>query len=505
MVWSRAFRGSGVLLAGILLAPLTAHAAGFELTPAGGRANGRAGAVRAGGDSPMAMFYNPALLADLPGHHAMVATHLHFGERCMTRVEVEEMGGDRNPGEAYPEVCSSGVGIIPELATSFELADGLALGLGLYAPAAAMRTQRYGDPETAMLESGELSPLRYLLIESDLFQAFPSIGFAYEPHPAIRIGATFGWGITKIGFANAAYSELDCLGEDCEEPPEGPFLRADARNAASAQDRFVPRLLLGVHVRPQPEVPFELGLTYQWTDDVQVNSATLDIETFNLRDAAGNPLELPNPEGVVPGVGIHVPQVSQLGFGMRWFQPLDSPVDTIGDRMSTEMFDIEANVLLTFGKRVDDFFVDLPDDAVLEAIGDIEVDLPDDVTLPHRWKTQVSLYLGGDYNVVPGMLALRGGLSFDSNGVQRGYEQLDFTPFRRVGLHLGTTLRIARRIDVSVAYAHIFQPDRSISVDDAQLRRAIGGDVEPDDAIVTNAGTITSRYHVLVLEAGAHF
>lgn len=135
----------------------------------------------------------------------------------------------------------------------------------------------------------------------------------------------------------------------------------------------------------------------------------------------------------------------------------------------------------------------------------MEIPLPDDVQLEHRWRTQLSVYLGGDWNVVPGIFALRTGLSVDTDAVQDGYEQLDFTPFRRIGYHLGATVRVEETVDVSITYAHIFQPDERIRVDEARLRRTVGGDPDPGDDFLINAGTISSSYNLLVLGATAHF
>jgi hypothetical protein len=491
----RAFAIALTTLTGaVLLVPTPARGLGLELMPAGGRPAGRAGAVVAGGDSPWALHHNPALLARLPGNQLVGAAHLHFSERCMSRVEVfETPEGRQAADEPMQQVCAGGLAAVPQLAGSFQLAEGLTLGVGVYVPPADLRNMTYGDPDTLDVEVNGMridTPTRYLLVDADLLQAFPTVALAYEPHPAFRFGAAFGWGLTRIGFTNAAFARMEVGSSD---------VTTDARVHAEATDYFVPRVTLGLHSRPAADVPFEMGLAYMWQDDIRTRSAHIDVNSVRA------PLGI-EAQGSVDGVGIHVPLPSQLTFGMRYFSPLAQPVDTVGDRLSTERFDVELNVAVLFGERVSAFTADLPEGASISAFdGELEVDLPERFDLAHRWKTQVAIRLGGDINPVPGVFGLRWGFTFESHGVHHGYEQIDFTPFRRIGLHTGATVRLHRALDLSVSYAHMFQPTVTVGAEDASLRRAVGGDATAEDEILINAGAISSTYHALMIELGARF
>jgi hypothetical protein len=476
-----------------LVVPASASALGLEIMPAGGRPAGRGGAVVAGADSPWALFHNPALLARVRGNQLVVAGHLHLAQRCMTRVEVIETDDGREPGETYPEVCTRSVAPVPQLAGSFELAEGLTLGVGLWAPPGDMRKMTYGDRDSLTIEHEGMqvpTPTRYLLVDADLIAVYPTVGIGYEPHPAFRFGAAFGWGVARIGFVSAAFARLN-LGT---QP-----LDRDGRVHVRARDNFQPRVTLGVHSQPAQEIPFEMGLAYIWQDDLRTRNARLDmaVDVF-----AGSRVE-----DTVHGVDILIPLPSQLTFGMRYFSPLAAPVGTAGDRLSTERFDLELNVAVSFGNRVDAFVATLPEGAALCLPPDCaaSVSLPGEFRLEHQWRTQVAVRLGGDINPIPDRLGLRWGLSFESHGVQPGYEQIDFLPFRRYGFHLGATVRVHRAVDLSIAYAHVLQPNRHVGVDSAQLRRPIGGDTTPEDAIVINAGTIRTTFNAVVLELASHF
>ncbi len=500
-----------------------ARAAGFELTHAGARGNGRAGAEVVGGDSPVSLFANPANIARVRARVGVEAgLHLHFTDRCFERTEVIENGDQRQAGTVYPDVCADApVAAIPELAGTIRLNERFALGLGVSVPPAGVRHLRMGDPATVTIdpdgEGGEdpmPTPSRYQLVEEDLLQLFLTAGMAYQPHPRVRIGLSFGWGITKIDFTNVAYSRVQVL----QGLGDLVTATADARNRLQGTDAFVPRVQLGLWTRPFRDLPLELGASFQYTADVRTKSATLDLQSLHaqlmpeiLEGLAGD-LQA---TGRVAGVGLRVPQTNQLAFGLRYADDLPEPADAIGDRLSTERFDVELDVVTTLARRVKRFDVDLPDDASLVVpspvpilLKDIEVQLPDAIALDHRWRTQVSLRVGGDYNPVPGVLGLRAGFAYETHGVTRGYEQLDFTPFRQASVHAGATVRIAHRVDLSLAYAHVFQPTVVVSPQDAAIRRTVGGDADPNDpaeATLANAGRYRGKSDVLVLQVGAYF
>jgi long-subunit fatty acid transport protein len=503
-------------LASLLALPSPIEAQGYELTTAGARANARAGANHVGGDSAMSLFYNPANIGRDGARYGVAgALHMHFTNRCMTRVGVVETNGDREAGDTFPEVCGEGPpAVLPQVAFTMRLTDGLTLGAGIYVPPAAVRRVRFGDPEAVTFDpNGDAipTPTRYLLVEQQLLQLFPTVGLGYEVNPRFRIGATFGWGITKIDFTSTAYSrtEVDVIGFDLATA------HTDARNRLQATDGFVPRLNLGIWGQPSEDLPLELGLSYLWTGNVRTNDASLQVDTVRtdiepawigaiVGDIEGS--------GRIDDVRLRVPQTSQLAFGLRYAEKLATPVGELQDRLSTERFDVELNVVLTFGRRVRQYNVELPEGSALVVpvpiVGDTEVPLPEEINLDQRWRTQVALRLGGDYAIIPGTFAVRGGLSYVSNGVQGGYQQLNFQPFRQVGLHMGGTYRVAGFLDLSVAYAHIFQPDVNVSPQQANLRRTVGGDADPEnpqDAEIVNAGRFTGRHHVLIVEAGARF
>lgn len=454
--------------------PATVQAGGFDITSAGARPVGRGGAVVASTDDGLALLYNPARMALIRDYQLTGTVNLHFIHRCFERVEVnEDAAGNRTPGPILPNVCNeTNPSPIPQFALTLPILDNVTLGVGVFVPPSSLHTS-FGDGEAGTLTVGGAqvaNPVRYNLVDQRLVVAIPTVGFGWEIVRGLRIGGAFGWGIASIDFTNYVFG--------------GPGI--DARASFSGTDAFFPRATVSVHATPIERL--ELGATFMWTGDIRANGR-LDLLAEPILDDRINDASLT------------VPQPWMIALGARFAQPLaGGPVDDIGDRMSTEAWDLEANLIIEGNHVVDDFVVTLPTDATLGP----GLPAPDRIELPHRWLTQYGIRLGGDYNVVPGRFALRGGFSYETRGVRHGYEQLDFLPLQRYGLHLGATVRIAR-FDLSLAYARLFHPTVDIHFQDARQRRNVAGLAGPADAAIINAGQMRSSQDVAVVQATYHF
>ena len=133
--------------------------------------------------------------------------------------------------------------------------------------------------------------------------------------------------------------------------------------------------------------------------------------------------------------------------------------------------------------------------------------------IKRNWKDQFVYRLGGDYNVVPGILALRAGVNFETRGVSPSYQSIDAFPARRVGLHGGLTFRIGS-LDLSFAYGHLYQEKIRVlhtdardptgtkrSPDRAELRAA-----SPDvNTRVVNAGVYNVSWNVFSIGLNQRF
>jgi hypothetical protein len=75
---------------------------------------------------------------------------------------------------------------------------------------------------------------------------------------------------------------------------------------------------------------------------------------------------------------------------------------------------------------------------------------------------------GGDYNLLPGLLALRAGVSYEAPGQSPATLNVMNYMLSRTGVHLGFTVRVAGKTDISFGYAHFFQENVELQVYNGQ-------------------------------------
>ena len=551
--------------------PGSARAGGVELPSAGTRALGRGGAAQARADDPMTLFWNPAGLGRISGIQLSLQSHLIFYDACFDRTGTygaygtdgpinpavtapgytgdrydynatrsmdrtrsddpgggSRFGGDHS-GTDMPSICNEGPPqFLPELIFTTRINKRFGFGIGLVAPAAVGHT-KFGSTtpgNEGVGDNGLPAPSRYMLIEEELLIFYPTVGVGYTPHPAVSIGAAFGWGIAPILKFTTITRAI--RGED---------FSGDVLTRLDASDFFVPRITGSVHVVPHDRV--DIVASFMWQDDLRANG-DISLTTGHYNDAILDEL-------TVSDTTVHAPQPWQAGLSFRYGHRLNPRAEDanaqarltgrVEDPMVNERFDIELGLVYEMNARVDTFGVNLPVcpmpggvdspcDAngrwkiAVEGLGPLGV--PSSLELEHQWRDQLSLRLGGDYNFVPGVFSARAGFSYETQGVKDGFAQLDFMPFQRFGLHAGITVRLGF-FDISVSYAHIFQSTVIVNEDQASLHQVNAesrlGELDCDcdtslrenrvgrfgEGTLINAGRFTSNFDIVSLGLTYHF
>jgi len=252
-------------------------------------------------------------------------------------------------------------------------------------------------------------------------------------------------------------------------------------------------------------------LGFRYVDDVR-GRGTVTINALDFDDPAADNLTT-----TLDNVRLVAPQNSAITFGARYGHRRHGTGTLLNDttqqslrgatfdRMNTELFDVEVDVVYELNDRVTDFVVTLPPGSAANVPGIGVAPLPNVIRLGHNWKNQLSVRLGGDINVIPGTLALRLGGSYETSGVNTDYAQLDFVPGERISVSAGATLRLGK-IDISLAYLHIFQGDIT-----STARAGIGAEgvglrqIASTEGDVINQGTFSAQFDVFSLGANYHF
>jgi long-chain fatty acid transport protein len=527
------------VLAIVALAPATASAGGFEFSSAGTRALGRGGAFAARADDPMALLFNPAMLADLPDSQIHLSLHLAFWDACVERTgsygDTLAMTAGSNvfdsPGadpdawlaDRFPRVCNGGYPQpIPDLVANIRISPEFGLAFGILAPAGIGNSQ-WGPSDGRLQTAGGLrpSPTRYGLVQSHVLLFHPSVGFGWRPVEWFRFGFTFQWGINITEFVNFTNSGMG---------PEDPF--SDVRTQLNVTSPFVPAGILSVHFQPHPNLDIMAsGRISDAIGGLVTASGSLVLDT----SYQSTQMNFPPIANRIDGISLRAGQPWQFQLGIRyadrirprsWERGFEAAMrGVVDDSMYSENFDIELDVVYELNSQVGDFVITMPPGAsVMVGMPPATVALHSPQPIPHGWPDILGFRLGGDWNIVPGQVAARAGFHTEIPLGQSRYQIHDFFTNTRFGLHLGATFRFDR-FDLSIAYAHIFQLDmnitdgnfRGVAAQGTMGQCAGAPDYDPGRPVVSggcypsgygsiaNNGRYTSEYNVISLGGTYHF
>jgi long-subunit fatty acid transport protein len=510
--------------------PGAAMAGGPEFPAGGTRSLGRGAAGFLRADDPSTMTRNPALLADLVDDQAMLGAHFLLPKACFTPTgaqgwsvkneDVSNFGdgpvfqqaqkGDTDlngkplkgyQDDPFPTVCYKGGAIfLPQLALSMKLSPDLGVGIGFFPPDASAINQWGNRDGTIDTPDGKRpNPLRYYRshLSFSFFSILSAIG--YRVADWLKIGAAFQWNV-------AAFQATTWTTALSNRDPHN-----DIRTDVFGRDLFIPGFIASVESSPVENLDVAAG--FKWSDRV-VSKAKLDLtagafgtgQVFHYVDAMGNmhavgssiPTTTYNQPGTVNSPPIWVPQLS---FGVRYADRLKpKPQDRekakllaspkVEDHMATERWDIEADAIYYFSSAFDyQGFTDRNAtltlrniDAATGVVSNTAANVgrcttpldpkshlcPGDrvVKTINGGKNQITARVGGDYNVFPGIFAIRAGVSYETDGQKVEFLNVMNYMMRRLGIHGGFTLRVADKTDISFGFAHFIQRKVKLQVND---------------------------------------
>ncbi|HKU38615.1 MAG TPA: hypothetical protein VJR89_10725 [Polyangiales bacterium] len=411
--------------------------------------------------------------------------------------------------EALPEVCYSGpVPIVPHLALSVKLSPRLGVGLGFLPPDIAGLNQWGNRDGTVETPNGlRPSPSRFFRAHQNTsyFSALGAVG--YRLADWITVGGGFQW--AAVAYNSWTFSRIG----------QNLSTRDDTRSKVFGRDLFIPGIIASVQITPIDALDIAIG--FKWSDRIE-SIAKVDAETgafgagkpFEWLDSAGamhvsetfKQNTTNNIRGSVSAPPIWAPQLS-LGIRFadrlspraglsKWETTHAAGGKTVQDSMATERWDIEANAIMYFNS-VSDFrkFTNPGRTAQLVGINAAGQEQPTNVLVGAcvqrnekgdclqsespaflHGKNHLSLRVGGDYNIFPNVFTVRAGFSYETDGTEARYTDITNYMLGRMGLHVGATLRVAKRTDISIGYVHFIQKDVRLTpnlANDAPLPKSI--------------------------------
>ncbi len=441
-----------------LTAGTDARANGFEELANGTEQLSRGGAWLARATDPLATFYNPAALSR-NGTAVSLSVNLFMQNTCFERMgpggQPVLLGGSN---QYAVETCSEKeLFPNPQLAYQWRVNDKLGVGVAVLG-LSAVGKKKFADydvsfrrPDGSFGEGPTGS--RYILTEMDAKILWPQVAVGYEVAPKLRVGASLIWGLAFIKFANVSMGtsgSQGALGQRINEPGD-----QDARAKVTSKDLFVPGFVLSSMYTVGDNL--DVALYYHWSDKVKAKGEAT-IESFvynkNLKPSA-NPASVDTPKGQTD---VTVPQPMEARVGARWYKkrPLEpgAAAPTRMDPLTQEVFDVELDLEWAHDSQFDTLGLRFAPQNIM-ANGDVPATIPQNADVAHNWKDSYGARLGGDYNLLPGKLALRGGLYFQTGAMRPEFAHVDFVPTQRLGLTLGGTFR-AGPVDIQVGGGYVF-------------------------------------------------
>jgi len=518
---------SGLVGAAVFALAGAAWAGGFEHPDNGTVALGRGGAFTARASDGSAFHYNPAALAGQRGTNVMLLSNFTDLHSCFTRSGVYPSGYGVPPDTAYAEagpMCDfHGIfdGLGPMLTFSTDLGNRKlpVFGIGLWGPSSLLETgysqdgEDVDNPAIVTFQQGDRTraawaPNRFDLVDNRLEVIYIAPTVAYEVIPGLRLGAQFQWMYAKFEFVNYGIVSL--------ADPAGQ----SAKNHLVVTDLFTPAFQLGVQYQLGRNV--QLGALFRYVSSFDADG-DLEVTAVDIdREDPAHPTELELGKDTVDAE-LSVNQASSLRLAARFFlprgpgpqEPLTNADGQVRswDPMIDEVFDVELDYVFETNSGIGEFVIESNDRIELaDENGDVFLasDPVGTLKLPHRYKNTHSIRFGGDVNILPGRLAARAGGGYETAASPQRYTLLDFPSYGRFHVNVGATVRLGPA-DISLAYSHIFQSDRTVTDGGARVAGP-GGLCNPaalsdDDAeaCVVNEGHYEASYDVISIGVQGRF
>jgi len=506
-------------VAAALLFTPSAHASSvLEFPDNGSEQMARGGAWIARASDPLAAFYNPAGLAGQQTGLTLQA-NISIAHRCFRRTyaqsdtTLDPLAGAATGNYAYPKVCAEDTPFPnPQIGFNWRLTDKIGLGLVLLGPSAV------GKAKWPEFVDNKPSPQRYLLIDADLLFLTPTIGAGFEVADNIRIGASFQWGIAaRVHFSNASMA----VNQNTSDPTTN-----DVRAQIDAKQIFVPGFTLGGLWSATDNI--DLAAWYKWSAPIDAKGdVTTYVPYFTNKVANGDLHGVQMGDSSLPNCGdpnvkdnrcgngdngnikVNIPMEAKLG--VRYHQPRAGAPQKkhVRDPMSQDLYDVELNLTWANNSVFDNVTLRFPADAngngIIPIHGITGGTVPPNADVAHNFKDVFGVRVGGDYNVLPDQLAIRGGAFFETRAQDPQYQNIDLMGAERFGLALGGTYRLRmgpekkNALEFSLGYGHIFVGTLSNNQVNGQGIPALAGtpcvNGQPANGQCTNTnGTTTQAY-----------
>lgn len=418
-----------------------ARAGGYFSGEKGARVAGRAGAYTAKADDIMAVAYNPAGLSDVGTTLIQVGNRFSYNSYEFERQPTLDWGNLQNGVPPYVEFEPV------ENDTPWQLLDpllGVATNFGLknWGFAFAVYAPPSISKERFPIDGGQ----RYMMVEREATIVNWNLSAAWQYQKLFGVGLT----LQAVAVPSVRY-ELIIEGHGMSNdayPVSSPY---DMHATVEGKDNFTPQAILGAWWRPAPFI--ELGVSGQVLPTSIETESELEIDPIS--DGFSGDAVLERDGQAANDVKLKLPLPMTARVGVRYIH-LDE---------GAEVFDVEVDLAYEAWSRVESF--ELNSDGLIANLEGQEVPVGN-IKIEKEWHDTLSVQVGGDYAVAPGLATVRGGLFYESAVSSPEYANVDFVGGAHLGGAVGGSV-FFNRFEVALAYGFRHQIPVSVNESDARV------------------------------------
>lgn len=427
----------------LLALALPAQASGYYFADSGTRAIARGGAVVAGTDDLMAMYYNPGALTRIKQPTLNVNGWMVGQSVRFDRTDEQDCGIAATEGSADPCAFPAVENEAPPL---YEPSFGFATPLGGIHPALKNTVLALGlyPPTGPAMAYPEDGAQRYTLTNALVLQAWAGPTLATQVTPWLSVGAGVQWSFLAIEQGLAAkvcLAETGCLSDD---PTTDVQLDVEGRdmNQWSAN--------VGVLIQPTPWL--DIGASWQPGNTYEARGR-LGV-AFPDDFALANFIDATSVEDKDIAITVTLPQTVRLGAQVRPHPKVQVELAGTWTQWSAldalTITDLELNIPTTESAQGAPF--NLP----------ASVAVNDEVELPTGYTDSWSARLGGDVQVTE-WARLSLGAHYETSAVPPATQGVNIVDGDKWGVGGGGTFQVGKRLALDVAAAGTFLPSRDVS------------------------------------------
>ncbi len=447
--------------------PSTAWGFGIEIPENGATAFGRGGAFMTRASDPSAVMQNVAGIAGLSGFQITLSSNIGRFEHCYQRTgnyqgsssgaSVDATGTIFDPGGGgdpaylsgnvpYPQVCNEPqVALAPMLLGTYRINRMFSLGFGVFAPSTTGAGQRFSDTVVATdsvtrMSFNAPSPARNLLFDKNLTVLHPVIAVAVQPLRWLR----FGLGI-EPSFGRFQFGlHVNAISTAPQSPSSDVRINLDASGFFMAGS-------LSTQVLPTSFLSFAAQFHYNFPIDASGTASNVALPY--TRAPAGNITSTFD----INSMKVNLPWT--LRAGVRYNLPrAGRPTQNDGtgtyDPMSDDVFDIEAMVTYESTSSLAETSLSNTGTIRIDPSG-TSVPAPRSITIRSALSDTMGFRLGGDWNVIPGVLAVRLGGAYETGGASPNATSIHLPSYAGGTVNAGLSYRW-RWLTISAGYGHYF-------------------------------------------------